>query len=140
VANPPPFDPVNQAIQQLEQRQQPGDLAPLTPAAYRRTRWLIAEYITDLVTESERVARRRGVNEIVSETDVEQARGHLTTRRASRWNQLIGGVGAALLGAAISTALPLSGSQPTSPETFLLTLAAAVVGTAMTVLGYLRES
>lgn len=76
----------------------------------------------------------------MSEADVEQARGRLTTRRGSRWGQLIGGVGAALLGAAISTALPMSSSQPISPETFQLTLAAAVVGTAMTVLGYLRDS
>lgn len=57
MADPPPGDPISQAIQRLEQRQQAGELVPLTPAAYDRTRELIADYITDLVNESERAAR-----------------------------------------------------------------------------------
>ena len=139
MADTPPDEDVDAAIRQVEKRILDSDAAPFTPQAYDQLKSQIAGYISELVDESARVARRHGSTDVISAADVKRASEHLGVRPRQRRYQVIGSFGSLLLGAAVGNALQIVGTQQIASETALLTFGVGAFGTALTVLGLVRE-
>jgi hypothetical protein len=107
-----------------------GERPPFSVPAYELLRAKIAEYISDLVTESVRIARRSGADD-VSATHVQHAAEHLTTARRSRLYRHIATVGGIMFGGALSNILSMTLENRYSAEAILITTGIAVVGAAL---------
>jgi hypothetical protein len=70
---------------------------------FDRLKQRISEFIRELTLESVRVARRHQ-SDSVSPSYVDRAAEHLTSRKASKWQKIIEGLGAIVLGIGFATA------------------------------------
>src|SRR5947207_13761636 len=75
--------------------------ASFSPPAFSVLQRKIFEYISDLIKESFKISRRH-VSDTVSMTDVERASEYLASSTSRRVFRLMGIIGGALLGAALS--------------------------------------
>ena len=107
-----------------------GERPPFSVPAYELLKAKTAEYILDLVTESARLARRSGADD-VSATHVQHAAEHLTTAKRSRLYRHIATVGGIMLGGALSNILSMTLENHYSAEGILITTGIAVIGAAL---------
>ena len=70
---------------------------------FDRLKQRIGEFIGELILESARVARRHQ-SDSVSSAYVDRAGEHLASGKASRWQKIVEGLGAIILGIGLATA------------------------------------
>ena len=110
---------------------------PFSVPAYEVLRARIAEYISDLVTESARLARRSRADDI-SATHVQRAAEHLTSASRGRLSRHLGTVGGIMLGGALSNILSMTLENKYGATGILVTTGIAIVGAAL-VAGHLAN-
>ena len=102
----------------------------LSPAAFSLLEHRIEAYITELISESRRVAKRQRAD-TVSEAHVEQASNYLVDMPRRRLHRHLGTVGGILLGVALSAALSMITTAVYTTPGFIIILTFAVVGTSL---------
>lgn|GEM_PF-1117699 len=107
-----------------------GSRLPFSSPAYEVLRKTIAEYVSDLVTESARIALRSRADDI-SAAHVERAAEHLTSASRSRFYKHVGTLGGVFLGGALSNILTMTLENRYEAAGILITTGVAIVGTAM---------
>jgi len=115
------------------------DPSPFSPAAYSRLREKIAEYISQLVTESVKVSKRHQ-SDTVSAAHVERANEYLVSSSTRRIFKHLGTVGGILLGAAVSTFLSMATSTGEfSMRGALISAALGIVGAFLVALHMAKD-
>jgi hypothetical protein len=107
-----------------------GDRPPFSSQAYELLRDKIAEYVSDLVTESARIARRSRADDI-SAAHVQRAAEHLTGASRGRFYKHVGTIGGIMLGGALSNILTMTLENRYGAAGILITTGVAVIGTGM---------
>ena len=107
-----------------------SDRPPFSVPAYEILRTRIAEYISDLVTESARIAKRSRADDI-SATHVQRAAEHLTGTTRGRFFRHLGTVGGIMLGGALSNILSMTLENRYGPAGILITTGVAIIGAAL---------
>ena len=128
-----PSDPESshsQASAAVKSRLSTLDSTILSPAAFSLLERRIEAYITELISESRRVAKRQRAD-TVSEAHVEQASDHLVGLPRRRLYRHLGTVGGILLGVALSAALSMITTAVYTTPGFTIILTFAVVGTSL---------
>jgi len=107
-----------------------SDRPPFSVPAYEVLRTRIAEYISDLVTESARIARRGRADDI-SATHVQRAAEHLTNATRGRFFRHLGTVGGIMLGGALSNILSMTMENRYGAAGILITTGFAIIGAGL---------
>ena len=107
-----------------------GDRPPFSAHAYEVLRTTIVEYVSDLVTESARIARRGRADDI-SATHVQHAADHLSSATRGRFYRHVGTLGGIMLGGALSNLLSMTLENRYGAAGILITTGIAVAGTAL---------
>ena len=116
----------------------PEDHGPFTDKAFSELNSTIVSYIWDLIDESSRVSRRNRADTI-SANDVEQAAMHIASARRRSIYRHMGTLGGILLGAAISTILPMISDGNLTALGVGVSLILAVVGSSLMALHFAKE-
>jgi hypothetical protein len=132
-------DDPQQAIRRSEGVRHPSGPIPFTDAAYEELTQRAAAYAEDLVRESTRMARWRDSPDIVSVGDVRRASQRLYPRSRGVWRPAAGSLGGLLLGAVLGNVLQIAGASGVTQENILLTICFSIVGTALIVVGLVRD-
>jgi histone H3/H4 len=102
--------------------------APFTESAFRVLQDTIDEFISDLMDESFRIAKRHK-SEVVSANYVQAAGTYLVASRARRFYRHMGTVGGILLGGSLSNILAMAQSGTTFPMVgTLVSVAVGLIG------------
>jgi histone H3/H4 len=122
---PEPFaDELRRIVEPVEGR------PAFSSQAYEVLRAKVAEFISDLVTESARIARRGRADDI-SAAHVERAAEHLTSASRGRFYRHLGTVGGIMLGGALSNILSMTLENKYGAAGILITTGIAVIGAAL---------
>lgn len=114
------------------------DSAPFSPTAFSLLREKIAEYISSLLTESNKVARRHQADTI-SANHVQRATEYLVAITSRRVFRHLGTLGGIFLGAALSNIVMMTGSDQFTTAGVLLSAALGMVGAFMVALHIVKE-
>lgn len=125
-------------VQAAERELQNSGHTPFTPQAFNRLQERIGEYSVQLITESVKVARRRG-SETVSTQNVDHASQYLVSSSGSKLYRSIGTLGGIFLGAGLSTFLAMIVAGAFTTTAVLLALSLTMVGMFMVALQIARE-
>lgn len=106
------------------------DRPPFSVHAYVVLRTTIVEYVSDLVTESARIARRSRADDI-SAAHVQRAAEHLTSATRRRFFRHLGTIGGIMLGGAISNILSMTLENRYGSAGILITTGIAIIGAAL---------
>ena len=101
MGNPPPE--LESIKKEAELELGPNNPAPFSSEGFERLKQRIADYIGELTAESVRVARRHQ-SDTVSPAYVDRAAEHLASGKSHRWQKIIEGLGAIILGIGLATA------------------------------------
>ncbi len=107
-----------------------GDRPPFSAHAYEVLRTTIVEYVSDLVTESARIARRVRADDI-SAAHVQRAAEHLASTTRGRFYRHIGTIGGIMFGGALSNILSMTLENRYGPAGILITTGIAIIGAAL---------
>ena len=132
------YTEVNSIVADAESHLQNADSTPFSTSAFSMLREKIAEYISSLVTESMKVARRHQAD-TVSANHVQRATEYLvaiTTRRVFRHLGTLGGI---LLGASLSNIITMTGSGQFTTAGVLLSASLGIVGAFMVALHIAKD-
>jgi hypothetical protein len=113
-------------------------ISPFTPEAYTSLKIRISEYVTDLVTESSRLAKRDRLDNI-SAIQVQRANERLVSSTGKRIFRHIGTIGGILLGAALSQALAMTLGNQYTAISVVASLILGVIGAFMVALHMATE-
>lgn len=106
------------------------DRPPFSAHAYEVLRTTIVEYVSDLVTESARIARRVRADDI-SAAHVQRAAEHLASTTRGRFYRHIGTIGGIMFGGALSNILSMTLENRYGTAGILITTGVAIAGTAL---------
>jgi hypothetical protein len=124
---------VNEIIATAEEALDDLSPAPFSPMAFSRLKDRISEYISELISESLKVAKRRQAD-TVSASHVDIAAGYLVSGSRRKFFRHLGTIGGIFLGAAISSLLGMAGSQQFTSQAVVITSVLGVLGAFMVAL------
>lgn len=125
MANPP--SELESIIKQAELELGPKSPVPFSSEGFERLKQRIADYIGDLTGESVRVARRHQ-SDSVSPAYVDRAAEHLASGKSARWQKIIEGLGAIVLGIGLATAGSMIQLRDFSTGGVLISVVCIVLG------------
>lgn len=113
--------------------------SPLTAGAFEALKDIVNDFISDLVDESLKVAKRHR-SEVVSRSYVEHAGEYLIASRSRRLFRHMGTVGGILVGGALSNILAMAQAGATLPLTgTLISVGVGLVGTFLVAAQIVRD-
>ena len=115
------------AIENAEKELNSLEESPFSPSAFEALKGRIGLFISELVTESIRVAKRHSAD-TVSSSHIEKASDFLVTSSGKRFFRHLGTIGGALIGAGISNILAMTTSSQFSTLGVAVTSGLSIVG------------
>jgi len=112
--------------------------SPFSTAAFERVKEKIAQYITELISESARIAKRHSAD-TVSSSHVEQASDNLVSSSGKKLFRHLGTIGGILMGAGVSNILAMTTSNQFSTLSVSVTSALSIVGAFLIALHIAKE-
>lgn len=112
--------------------------SPYSPRAFTVLNQHVESYISELIEESAKIARRHQADAI-SAAHVEQAASYLVSSARNRVVRHLGTVGGILLGAGLSTILSLVTSQSISPTGFMVASGFSIIGAFLVAIHIAKE-
>lgn len=115
------------AIQNAEKELDLFEKSPFSTAAFETLKETIGRFISELITESVKVAKRHAAD-TVSSNHVEKASDYLVTSSGKRFFKHLGTIGGTLLGAGISNILVMTTNNQFSTISVAVTSGLSIVG------------
>lgn len=126
-------------IQQAESNLSNLNPSPLTPGAFEALKDIVNDFISDLIDESLKVAKRHR-SEVVSRSYVEHAGEYLIASKSRRMFRHMGTVGGILVGGALSNILAMAQAGNSLPLTgTLVSVGVGLVGTFLVAAQIVRD-
>jgi hypothetical protein len=125
-------------IEQAEKELATDDAFPFSPLAYLCLKSKIAEYISDLISESVKVSKRHRAD-TVSVAHIEQASAYLVSSVSKRIFKHIGTIGGIFLGAAISNILAMTIAGQYTAVSTLVSATLGIIGAFMIALHIAKD-
>jgi len=129
---------LRRVLEDAEARLEGVEHTPYSDAAFAALKQSISQYVSDLVSESIRVARR-GRADAVSAADVREASQYLGSGLGRPASKLLLTVGGTLVGASVSAVLAIIATGEYSTVGFAVFFGVGIVGAFMLAFGIARE-
>lgn len=134
-----PETAASKAIAQARATLRESPTSPFTPNAFRAFLDAVDEFITDLMDESHRIAKRHK-SEVISERYVQAASSYLIASRARRLFRHMGTVGGILLGGALSNILAMAQAGTAFPVLgTIVSIGVGIIGTFLVALHIAKD-
>ncbi|MDQ3821194.1 MAG: hypothetical protein M3362_26425 [Acidobacteriota bacterium] len=125
-------------IEQAEKKLATDEGYPFSPSAYVLLKSKIAEYISDLISESVKVSKRHRAD-TVSAAHIEQASAYLVSSTSKRIFKHIGTIGGIFLGASISNILAMTITGQYAAISTLVSATLGIIGAFMIALHIAKD-
>lgn len=128
----------NSVIDNAETEMHGIDPSPFSPSAFRTLKDKIAQYVSELVSESTKISKRHQAD-TVSSTHVEKASEYLILSSSRRIYRHLGTLGGIFLGAAVSHLLAMNLAEKYTDFGTITTVGLGIAGAFMVALHIAKE-